>query len=104
MLTFPKEVEIVQPVGGANEQFYIRCSLHNYFGQGAGPMISGCKSCWVTYYFVRIAKGEFKDGEDEMLEMLLNHVAEDIAEGNFDLKLYKRPKVEIAKEIKIVEG
>ena len=102
MLQFPTSVEYIRPMG--SQQLFVRCKDHNYWGQVQGPMISGCKACWICYYFVRIAKGEFADGSDEQLELLLNHVAEDLQDGEFDLKLFKKPQVEQENQIKIVEG
>lgn len=82
-----------------SDNVYLRCTVHDYWGKQSEPVVSGCKACWSVYYFVKLAKGNLREGEDEVLEALLHYVAEEIEKtGGLDFKMFDHPRVSIERD------
>lgn len=83
-----------------DEVCYIRCEVHNWFADNKPPLVSGCTSCWMAYYFAQRAlmKPELMDMGLEELETAIHHMQEEIEKGGWDLKLLDHPIVEINRE------
>lgn len=69
------------------EEFVVGCPEHSYWYKGKPPLTSGCRECWMAYYFAQtaLAGGDFKEKVDQ-LESAVKHTAELVEKGEFDFK------------------
>ena len=92
MPLYPETLEILQPAG--EDKIYFRCNSHNYWGQTQAPIAIGCSACWAAHYFVMFGKYHTEQGEDEVFEAVLKRAAESARAGQWDVKLFEKPRAE----------
>lgn len=82
------------------EKCYLRCEHHNWYYDGKPPLVSGCASCWFTYFMGQRAqmKPEYMDEQLEALEGAIKHVIEAEKNGTWDFVPYDRPEIKVEKE------
>jgi hypothetical protein len=80
------------------ERIVLICDKHFYYGNGAPTQ--GCSGCWSVYFTHVIANTppHKRDERLDQLEALVNHLAEAADKGEFDISLYKYPKVTVEHE------
>lgn len=73
--------------GTTQDEFVVRCEIHDWYFKGQPPITHGCRECWHAYYFTQIARSEGdKYTNFAQLESAINHAAESIDKGEWDFK------------------
>lgn len=80
-------MEIIGVNRNGNDEFVVRCEIHDWYFCGQPPITHGCRECWNAYYFaqVAIASGD-KYTLVQQLESAVHHSAELADKGEWDFK------------------
>jgi len=86
-------VEIIgRTNANGDDEFVVRCEIHDWYFRGQPPLTHGCRECWNVYYFCQIAMAEGdKKTLVEQLESAIRHTCELADKGQWDFT----PKMEI---------
>ena len=73
--------------GKETEEFFLKCDEHNWYYNGRPPLTTGCKDCWLVFYYGQLAQsGADKKELVDQLESAIRHAAELEDKGLFDFK------------------
>jgi len=81
-------------------EYFIFCGIHSYFGGLQVPPTAGCQKCQQVYFiqrYLEMPPSYRKEFVDE-LDGLIHRSIEAHERGEFDLTLYRHPKVEIQRD------
>jgi len=82
-------------------EYYIYCGTHGYFGAIDKPPISDCSKCWQVYFiqrYLEVPPSERKEFLEKLTDVV-RYSAESVKRGDFDVRLFKHPKVEIQRDV-----
>lgn len=79
----------------------LACTDHNFYpgSRFSMPPVIGCKYCVLANFYYEFAKmpPHLREERLEQLESLVNHMAEDVERGTFDINTFVRPQITIEK-------
>ena len=79
------------------------CEEHQFYpgSKLTMPPAIGCKYCVLANFYYEFAKmpPHLREKRLDALESLVNHMAEDIERGTFDINTFARPQIQIEKDV-----
>jgi len=78
-------MELIGITRDGEDQFVVKCEIHDWYFAGHPPLTTGCRECWNAYYFAQIA---LATGDKytlvQQLESAIRHTAELVDKGAWD--------------------